>query len=167
MRSMVNELWWTLGISILKMQVDATNSATTGRRMRQVAGTWAGLSDAAFLLVPLAGGPQPNAVAVLIAAQALATVAGPITAINQLSLRQAIIPAQVLGRVNATMRVIALGVAPLGALLAGGLGELLGLRPTLAIGALGLQLGFLVLLVSPLRTMRLYPTVHTAESLMS
>ena len=125
---------------------------------------WAvGLSDAAFLLIPLAGGSPIGAAALLIAAQALATLAGPITAINQLSLRQAITPAHMLGRVNATMRVIALGTAPLGALLAGGLGELLGLRPTLAIGALGLQLGFLVLLVSPLRRMRVGPALHPSE----
>ena len=114
----------------------------------------AGLSDAAFLLFPLAGGAPASAVPMLIAAQVLATLAGPMTAINQVGLRQAITPAHVLGRVNATMRVIALGAASLGALLAGGLGELLGLRPTLVIGVLGLQLGFLVLLFSPLRTLR-------------
>src|SRR3712207_3057148 len=89
----------------------------------------AGLSDAAFLLIPLAGGAPTSAVPTLLAAQLLATVAGPMTAINQLSLRQAITPLHLQGRVNATMRVIALGTAPLGALLAGGLGELIGLRP--------------------------------------
>ena len=119
----------------------------------------AGVSDAAFLLVPLAGGASAAAAAILIAAQMLATVGGPMTAINQLSLRQTITPAHILGRVNATMRVISLGAAPLGALLAGGIGGLLGLRPALAIGALGLQLGFLVLLLSPLRTMRTNPAI--------
>ncbi len=119
----------------------------------------AGVSDAAFLLVPLAGGAPAAAAAILIAAQMLATLAGPMTAINQLSLRQAITPMHILGRVNATMRVISLGAAPLGALLAGGLGSQLGLRPTLAIGVLGLQLGFLVLLLSPLRTMRADPAI--------
>jgi uncharacterized membrane protein YeaQ/YmgE (transglycosylase-associated protein family) len=123
----------------------------------------AGLSDAAFLLMPLAGGSPRSATALLIGAQLLATLGGPLTAINQLSLRQAITPAAVLGRVNATMRVIALGAAPLGALLAGGLGGVLGLRPTLTIGVLGLQLGFLVLLLSPLRTLRAGIVPHAAE----
>ena len=124
----------------------------------------AGLSDAAFLLIPLAGGGPASAAAILITAQVLATLAGPMTAVNQLSLRQTITPAHILGRVNATMRVIGLGAAPLGALLAGGLGELLGLRPTLAIGALGLQLGFLVLLISPLRLLRAVSALPTAEA---
>jgi hypothetical protein len=69
-------------------------------------------------------------------------------------LRQAVTPDRLQGRVNATMRVIALGAAPIGALLAGLLGGTLGLRPTLAIGALGIQLGFVILLLSPLRTLR-------------
>jgi MFS family permease len=112
------------------------------------------LSDAAFLLIPLASGQHQAVIPLLIAAQLLATFAGPMTAINQLSLRQAITPDRLLGRVNATMRVIALAAAPVGALLAGLLGGTIGLRPTLAIGALGLQLGFVILLLSPLRTLR-------------
>jgi MFS family permease len=112
------------------------------------------VSDAAFLLIPLANGQHRGIVPLLIAAQFLATVAGPMTAINQLSLRQAITPEQIMGRVNATTRVIALGAAPVGALLAGVLGATLGLRPTLLIGALGIQLGFVILLLSPLRTLR-------------
>jgi MFS family permease len=112
------------------------------------------VSDAAFLLIPLASGQHRGIVPLLIAAQFLATVAGPMTAINQLSLRQAITPEQMMGRVNATTRVIALGAAPVGALLAGVLGATLGLRPTLLIGALGIQLGFVILLLSPLRTLR-------------
>ena len=93
-------------------------------------------------------------VPLLIAAQFLATFAGPITAIYQISLRQAIAPDRLLGRVNATMRVIALAAAPADALLAGLLRATLGLRPTLALAAVGLQLGFVILLLSPLRTFR-------------
>jgi hypothetical protein len=61
------------------------------------------------------------------------------------------------GRVNATMRVIALAAAPVGALVAGLLGGMIGLRATLTIGALGLQLDFVILLLSPLRTLREQP----------
>ena len=137
----------------------AAGAALAGRAARRFGAgptiVWgAGLSDAAFLLIPLASGQHLTAVPLLIAAQLLATLAGPMTAINQLSLRQALTPDRLQGRVNATMRVIALGAAPVGALLAGLLGTTLGLRPTLAIGALGLQLGFVILLLSPLRTLR-------------
>jgi predicted MFS family arabinose efflux permease len=117
----------------------------------------AGVSDAAFLLIPLAAWQSGALIPFLIAAQLLATLAGPITAINQLSLRQATTPDHMLGRVNATMRVIALAAAPVGALVAGLLGGMIGLRATLTIGALGLQLGFVILLLSPLRTLREQP----------
>jgi MFS family permease len=118
------------------------------------------LSDAAFLLIPLASGQHQAVVPLLIAAQLLATFAGPMTAINQLSLRQAVTPDRLQGRVNATMRVIALSAAPVGALFAGLLGGTLGLRPTLVIGALGIQLGFVLLLLSPLRTLREPQQLH-------
>jgi MFS family permease len=118
----------------------------------------AGISDAAFLLIPLASAAQPVvAVPLLITAQLLATLTGPMTAITQLSLRQTMTPDRLQGRVNGTMRVIALGAAPLGALLAGVLGGTFGLRSILIIGALGMQLGFLVLFFSPLRTLREQP----------
>lgn len=112
----------------------------------------AGVSDAAFLLAPLAAGPPAPAVAVLALSRLVATIGGPITAINQLSLRQMITPDRLQGRVNGTMRVFGLGLVPLGALLGGALGDLIGVRPTLLVGALGLQIGFLILYRSPVRT---------------
>jgi predicted MFS family arabinose efflux permease len=114
----------------------------------------AGISDAGFLLLPLAGGPSLIAIAVLISARLIATIGGPITAINQLSLRQAVTPAHLLGRVNGAMMTIGLGAAPLGALLGGVLGDALGLRATVLIGAVGLQLGFVRLLWSPVRAVQ-------------
>ena len=54
--------------------------------------------------------------------------------------------------VIATMRTIALGAAPAGALLAGLLGGALGLRATLLIGAIGIQLG--VVILSPSAALR-------------
>jgi MFS family permease len=60
-----------------------------------------------------------------------------IYSITSLSLRQRICPEGMLGRVNSTMRFAILGLFPLGALVGGTLGELVGLRVTLWI-ALGL-----------------------------
>lgn len=98
----------------------------------------------------------------LIAAQCIATLAGPVTAINQLSLRQAIAPPHLLGRVNATMRVIGAGMAPVGALIGGVLGTLIGLRAAILIGAIGMQIGFLILFLSPLRSLHA-PPITTEE----
>jgi MFS family permease len=56
-----------------------------------------------------------------------------IYAITSLSVRQRLCPDRMLSRVNATMRVLILGLFPLGALLGGGLGELVGTRVTLGV----------------------------------
>ena len=62
---------------------------------------------------------------------------GLLAQISQVSLRQAITPERLQGRMNATMRVLGLGLIPVGALLGGVLGEAVGLRPTLLIAAIG------------------------------
>jgi len=122
---------------------------------------WAAcISDAAFLLIPLANGPVLFAAPLLIAAQFFASLTGPITAINQLSLRQSITPDRLQGRVNGTMRFIALSAAPIGALIAGTIGQTLGLRLAVLIAALGMQLGFVVLLISPVRRFHKQPEVE-------
>jgi predicted MFS family arabinose efflux permease len=55
------------------------------------------------------------------------------------SVRQRICPDRILGRVNATMRVAIMGLFPLGALVGGVLGDVLGARATLLVsGAVGL-----------------------------
>ncbi len=71
---------------------------------------------------------------------------------NQVSLRQAITPDHLLGRMNASIRFIGWIAAPLGALMGGVLGESIGLHATLVIAALGGVLGFLWVWFSPLRT---------------
>jgi hypothetical protein len=52
--------------------------------------------------------------------------------------RQAITPDYLMGRVNAVYTVISRGFVPVGALLGGVLGETIGLRPALVVGASGL-----------------------------
>jgi predicted MFS family arabinose efflux permease len=68
-------------------------------------------------------------------------VTGSITGIwwniISISLRQRIVPDEMLGRVNAAYRVISWGAMPVGAVLGGLLGELVGLRPLFAATALG------------------------------
>lgn len=74
--------------------------------------------------------------------------------INSLSLHQVITPERMLGRVNATFRILALGSALLGALLGGLLGGPLGLRPLL-FAASGIKLVLaLLLMATPLFTLR-------------
>jgi MFS family permease len=78
--------------------------------------------------------------------------------VNQVSFRQHLCPDRLLGRMNATMRFIVWGVLPIGALIGGALGTAFGLRTTLWIGTIGSILAIVWLLVSPMRTMRDFPT---------
>jgi MFS family permease len=69
-------------------------------------------------------------------------------AITSVSLRQHICPDNVLGRVNATMTVLIMGLFPLGALLGGVLGDLVGIRPTLLASSAVLGIAPVVLYVA-------------------
>ncbi|HET9017650.1 MAG TPA: MFS transporter [Thermomicrobiaceae bacterium] len=115
------------------------------------------ITDAGLLLIPLAGGPRPLMVAMLIAAQFLSGFGSPLYNVNQVSLRQTITPDRLQGRMNATMRFLVWGMMPVGSLLGGVLGSALGLRTTLAIGAVGGLTAVLWIWLSPVRTLREHP----------
>ena len=74
--------------------------------------------------------------------------------VNAVSVRQALTPDRLQGRVNATMRFMAGGMQPIGALLGGALGGLIGLPLTLVVASVGMLLAFLWLLLSPVRALR-------------
>ena len=79
-------------------------------------------------------------------------------AINYLSLRQAITPDRLLGRMTATMRFVTVASAPIGSLVGGALASQIGLRSTLlAVGMLGLLLSAAAVLWSPVRRHRSLP----------
>lgn len=106
------------------------------------------------LLVPLASGPRLVTVPMLVMAQFTRGLGGAVFNINNLSVRQAVTPAHLLGRINATVRVIGTGALSIGALAGGTLGSVFGLRPTLGIGAIGSLFAVAWCLWSPLRTFR-------------
>jgi predicted MFS family arabinose efflux permease len=111
------------------------------------------------LLTPLAAGPAFVAAACLMTSQFLGDGLTTVREINATSLRQSLAAPQFLGRVNASMHLLALGVAPLGALTGGLLGELIGVRPTVWVAAVGAGLALLSLLFSPLPSLRELPPV--------
>jgi len=114
------------------------------------------IMGAASLMIPLAHGSVVTATAFLMLAQ-VGDVCWPVFNVCELSLRQAITPGEVLGRVNAAMQMLNRGLLPIGSLGAGTLAEIIGLRPTLAVGAAGLLVSSLWLVLSPIRTMGDYP----------
>jgi predicted MFS family arabinose efflux permease len=109
--------------------------------------------------IPLAGGPVLLAMACLIVAQFFGDSADTVYAINEMSLRQSITPGRLLGRVNASMLLLQLGVAPLGALAGGLLAGQIGVRATVWLAVGGQVLGILPLLLSPVKTLPAAPSV--------
>jgi len=93
----------------------------------------------------------------LVSAGLLTNFIRPVYNINQVSLRQAITPHRLQGRMNATMRFLILGAAPLGALMAGWLGGALGLRHAMTIMVAGTSLPFLWVVFSPVRGLHAIP----------
>jgi MFS family permease len=107
------------------------------------------LNAFACLLVPLAGGSMT--VYILFGAHLLLAFGMQLHGINLMSLRQSITPDSLQGRMNGSFRVVNVCMMMIGALASGFLGELIGLRNTLFIGAVGMFLPFLRLLLSPVR----------------
>jgi MFS family permease len=77
--------------------------------------------------------------------------------ITQVSLRQAITPERLQGRMNAAMRWIVWGTIPLGSLAGGGIATWWSLRTTLWVGAIGQVFAMLPVVLGSIRTVREMP----------
>jgi hypothetical protein len=77
--------------------------------------------------------------------------------VNNLSLRQAITPPALLGRTNASMRLLGWGAIPIGSVIGGLLGGAIGLRQTIRLAALGSLLASIPVWLSPLPRLRELP----------
>ncbi|WP_427895384.1 MFS transporter [Kribbella sp. GL6] len=77
---------------------------------------------------------------------------------------QSYCPQELFGRVTATTAFVNYGTVPLGALLGGTLGQVLGLTPALWITTAGVPLAGLVLLASPIRRSRDLPAATRAAA---
>jgi MFS family permease len=107
------------------------------------------LFPAPLLLVPLAGGPRPVVLAMLFSAEFLSGLGVMILDINVGAIITAITPHRLRSRSTGAFRFVNYGIRPLGSLMGGGLGSLLGLRPTLFVTAAAALVGVLWLLPSP------------------
>ena len=93
-------------------------------------------------------------VVVVAAALALNGLGSTLYFVNQISLRQAVTAVRLLGRVTAARRFVLFGAATVGAFVGGGLGEVIGLRATLFVGALALTVELALIVFSPIRRAR-------------
>jgi MFS family permease len=112
------------------------------------------------LVVPLARPPATAAAPTLFAAQVAGDAGLMLFFINAISLRQSVTPDRLLGRVNASVDFLVAAAGPVGLLLGGFLGQAIGMRPTLFLGAMGSFLGALWLFLSPVRTLGVQPVIQ-------
>ena len=126
--------------------------------------TWAQLLfGLTGMAVPLAVLVPRVALPMVVASEFAQWMTWIVYSVNALSVRQAITHDRLQGRVNATMRFIVGGALPIGALIGGALGGVIGLPLTLVVAELGMLLAFLWLLLSPVRSLRAMPTLEQAE----
>jgi MFS family permease len=115
------------------------------------------ISGVGDVLVPLAGGPYILMLAILATAQFMFGLGFVIFKVNEVSLRQALTPDRLQGRMNATMSLMLNGIVPAGALAGGLLGVVLGLKTTLLIAATGEIMAILWLVLSPVWSLKTHP----------
>jgi len=144
-------------IGSLGLLAGAATGSAFGKRLGVgptliLAATLAG--GASFLLVVAS---SSTAFALLVLSGLIQGYAVMLININGVSLRQALTPDHLQGRVNATGRWINWSVIPPGAILGGVVATVFGLRATIAIGAVVSLVAVPWLLVSPLRSVRDLP----------
>lgn len=103
------------------------------------------------LLIPLAVLLPRGELPLVVAAEFLQWFMLLIYAVNAVSLRQRVTDDEMQGRLHATFAVLTRGFQPIGSLLGGVIASVIGLSLTLVVSEIGLMLGVLFLLASPLR----------------
>lgn len=120
-----------IAVGSVTVMVGAAFTTRLSRAVGSVRIVWLSLAVTAPLSL-LGAFAQPGWWTLLIVAGIAAGEFGQIVyAITQLSVRQQLCPDRLLGRVNATMQVVVMGLFPVGAIVGGVLGDAIGARWTL------------------------------------
>jgi MFS family permease len=106
--------------------------------------------SATLVATPLV--PAANAAPIIAAIGFAGSTAGFFANVNQLTLRQAITPQRLLGRMNSVVRFMYWGTIPLGSLLAGLAAGPFGLRATLVAAGIGSIASCIPIMVSRIRS---------------
>jgi MFS family permease len=125
-----------------------------------LAGALCGISA---LLVPLAPQDASAAIPFLIVYVSVAGFGVVLYNVTQVSMRQAITPERLQGRMNSVIRFIVWGVMPLGQLAGGAVATIVGLRAAIWVGAIGSALAWLPLLIGPVLKLREVPETAQEE----
>jgi MFS family permease len=114
------------------------------------------LSVVVAALGPLcvAAATRSTAFPMLLLGELLTAVGGTVFAVVQVSLRQKMTPPELQGRMNGTMRFMGIGGRAVGVLLAGIVADLIGLRTTIGLAALGGVVALAWIAASPIVRMK-------------
>ncbi|WP_019056139.1 MFS transporter [Streptomyces prunicolor] len=110
----------------------------------------AALGDGVFVCVPALHGSSATTMVALLAVNFVFGVAGQLVSVTVMAVRQAATPHGLQGRVAATITFAGMGLAPLGSLFGGFLGQEWGLRTGLLVMAVGMLLSPALMALSPL-----------------
>jgi MFS family permease len=121
----------------------------------------AAMSGPSMLLIPLA--PASFPLPYLVLAELLFGLYATVYGISQLSLRQAVTPEHLQGRMNASVRFVVWGVGPIGYVMGGAIGETLGLTAALWIGTVGAFIAPLPVILSRIRDVDVLPNADVVE----
>lgn len=148
------------GVGGLTSVVGATLAGAVARRAGVGGAMMLGLGLAGVGMLAVAGARDASLVAagLLVAQQLITDPSWTVYEINQVSLRQSMTPAHLLGRVNAAVRFAALVAALAGSLIAGVLADRYGARPVIVASAGIMFGGAVLLLVSPARGVKTLPS---------
>lgn len=125
-----------IAVGSVTVMVGAAFTTRLSRAVGSVRIVWLSLAVTAPLSL-LGAFAQPGWWTLLIVLGIAAGEFGQIVyAITQVSVRQQICPDRVLGRVNATMQVVVMGLFPVGAIVGGLLGDAIGARWTLIVAGI-------------------------------
>ena len=150
-----------IGLSFSLAAVGWMIGASQADRFRR----WLGVGGATILGAALSGPgalivaftPKSFPVPFLVVGAAIMGFGAVVYNIQQVSLRQAICPPRLQGRMNASMRFLVWGTMPLGSLTGGAIAAAAGLRTALFVGAIGGFSSILPIALSPIRTLREFP----------
>lgn len=115
------------------------------------------LGSVPFLLLSAVTGPHSVVLMVCVTVFFLVRTALGIYTVVSISLRQAVTPHSMMGRVSASTRVLTYGATTFGALVSGFLGAAIGLRSSLLVAGCGFIVALLPIFFSPLLRLKAMP----------
>jgi MFS family permease len=152
-----------IGVIFACANVGFVCGALTARRTAELLGIGraivysAAVVGSSVILIPLS--PRSFPIPLIVVGLMLYSYGGVVFNITQVSLRQAMTPDRLQGRMNSVMRFILWGAIPLGALLGGGLATAIGLRAALFVSGGGVAVSWLPVFFSPVRRLTAVPAM--------